>query len=295
VIRVVMLGRLGNNLFQYALGRVLAEKHGVPLVMDASWFNPAGWREVKCLRELPGPAAGRATVVRRASLGARALLKMSGRHYWEYRGVPVLREPEQDQSFDPRFLDAPADCMLFGYFQSPRYFAGIADQLRAELALPEPAREGRRAEMAAGLRAPEAVAVHVRRGDYAGNPSLDLCGPGYYRAAMARLRESLDRPGFHIFSDDPAWCASRFTSDDVTILPYEPERSPLDDLQLMSLASHHIIANSSYSWWAAWLGKKPGQRVLMPHEWFRGVVAPISEKQCDGWETVAPESAETFP
>lgn len=284
-----MLGRLGNNLFQYALGRVLAEKHGVPLVMDASWFNPAGWRAVKCLRELPGPAAGRATVVRRASLGARALLKLSGRHYWEYRGVPVLREDERDPSFDPRFLSAPADCMLFGYFQSPLYFAGMEETLRAELALPEPRREGARAELAAGLGTSNAVAVHVRRGDYAGNPALDLCGPGYYRAAMARLRESLDRPRFFLFSDDPPWCAARLAADDVTLVPYEPERSPLDDLQLMSLAGHHIIANSSYSWWAAWLGRKPGQRVLMPAEWFRGVNAPAHEKQCAGWETIAPD------
>ena len=58
---------------------------------------------------------------------------MTGKHYWEYRGVPVLREPADDQSFDPRFLDAPADCVLFGYFQSPRYFASIADSFRAEL------------------------------------------------------------------------------------------------------------------------------------------------------------------
>ncbi len=82
-----MLGRLGNNLFQYALGRVMAEKHGVPLVMDASWFNREGWQQVKCLRLLPGPASGKARVVRRFSLGARALLKATGRHYWEYRGV----------------------------------------------------------------------------------------------------------------------------------------------------------------------------------------------------------------
>lgn len=290
MIRVVMLGRLGNNLFQYALGRVLAERHGVPLVMDASWFNRAGWRSVKCLRELPGPAAGRVAVVRRASLGARALLKLGGGHYWEYRGVPMLREPERDQSFDPRFLAAPADCLLFGYFQSPLYFAGMEETLRAELAPPEPPRVGHRAALADGLRAADAVAVHVRRGDYAGNPVLDLCGPGYYRAAMARLREALAGPRFFVFSDDPGWCAARLAADDVTIVPYEPARSPLDDLQLMSLAGHHIIANSSFSWWAAWLGRKPGQRVLMPAEWFRGTIAPIREKQCEGWETVALDS-----
>jgi hypothetical protein len=80
MIRIPMLGRLGNNLFQYALGRVLAEKHGVPLVMDGSWFNAEGWSHVNCLKLLPGPAAGKVKVVRRVPLGARALLKATGKH-----------------------------------------------------------------------------------------------------------------------------------------------------------------------------------------------------------------------
>ena len=67
-----------------------------------------------------------------------------------------------------------------------------------------------------------------------------------------------------------------------------------NDLHLMSLADHHIIANSSYSWWAACLGKKPGQRVLMPDIWFCGITSPIEEKQCGGWELV-PVSSPTTP
>ncbi len=86
MIRIVMLGRTGNNLFQYALGRVLAEKHGVPLVLDASWFNAAGWAEVSHFLKLPL----KAKVVRRCSLGTRALRKFTGKHYWEYRGCAGL-------------------------------------------------------------------------------------------------------------------------------------------------------------------------------------------------------------
>jgi len=138
------------------------------------------------------------------------------------------------------------------------------------------------------------VAVHVRRGDYAGSSLLDVCGVDYYMEAMRRLRETLPNPRFYIFSDDPAWCASHFAGDDVVVTSGGASRqSPLVDLHLMSLAQHHVIANSSYSWWAAWLGKKSGQRVLMPHEWFRGIHAPIAEKQCEGWEIVAPSNVPT--
>ena len=97
MLRIVLLGRTGNHLFQYALGRVLAEKQGVPLVMDASWFNAEGWAEVSHFLKLPL----KAKVVRRCSLGARALRKITGKHYWEYRGVPVLREAGDDLARTP--------------------------------------------------------------------------------------------------------------------------------------------------------------------------------------------------
>jgi hypothetical protein len=286
MIRVVMLGRLGNNLFQYALGRVLAEKHGVPLVMDGSWFNAEGWGQVKCLKDLPGPAAGTVKVVRRCSLGARALLKATGKHYWEYRGIPVLRENERDQSFDPGFFDAPADCMLFGYFQSPLYFQGIEDTLRNELSTGDLGLENGREALAARLRQSGSVAVHVRRADYVGNPHLDLCGEAYYRTAMGKIRDTVAAPRFYIFSDEPAWAAARLSGADVECVPHSEGQSSLADLHLMSLANHHIIANSSYSWWAAWLGKKPEQRVMMPGRWFGHVHVPIGEKRLPHWEIV---------
>lgn len=286
MIRVLMLGRLGNNLFQYALGRVLAEKHGVPLVMDGSWFNGEGWSQVNRIRQLPGPASGKVTVTRRFSIGARALLKITGKHYWEYRGVPVLRENERDQTFDRRFMNAPADCVLFGYFQSPLYFAGMEDRLRAELSTDGLGLEKGREALTDRMRQPGSVAVHVRRTDYAGNPNLDLCGMDYYQAAMRRMRASVEGARFHIFSDDPAWCRSRFQEDDCEVIAPAPSDMPLAHLHLMSSASHHIIANSSFSWWGAWLGKKPGQTVLMPPRWFADIVAPIGEKKNPGWETV---------
>jgi len=277
VIRLVLLGRTGNNLFQYALGRVLAERHGVPLVLDASWFNAAGWAEVSHFLRLPLQA----TVVRRGSLGARALRKFTGKHYWEYRGVPVLRETTDDQSFDRRFLDAPADCLLFGYFQSPRYFESIAPAMRQELKallagavrVPDSLRDR--------LGEPDAVAVHVRRKDYLQLPVFHVCDRAYYQESMSQLRARLPAARFFIFSDDPSWCRSEFLdADQVVVDSGKDAANPLHDLHLMSLASNHIIANSSYSWWAAWLGENPGQQVIMPDRWYaHGIKAPMEEKR----------------
>ena len=275
MIRIVLRGRTGNNLFQYALGRALSEKHGVPLVLDASLYNREGWAEVSHFLKLPIPAK----VLRRFSLASRALRNYGKRHRWEFLGVPVFKERVEDQSYDPRFADAPSDCMLSGFFQSPLYFASISGKLRTELrelvalgahASPDPATD---------LAAPGAVAVHVRRGDYLHHPAFAVCDREYYRSSMEGLRARVKDARFFVFSDDPEWCRAEFRDPDTEVME-AVTGNPLHDMHRMSLASHHIIANSSYSWWAAWLGDKPGQEVIMPDRWFAdGIKAPIPEKK----------------
>jgi Glycosyl transferase family 11 len=276
MIRILLLGRTGNHLFQYALGRVLAEKHGVPLVMEGSWFNAAGWSQVSHFLRLPL----KAKVVRRFSIGSRALRRFTGKHYWEYSGIPILREPGDDQSFDARFLDAPADCMLFGYFQTPLYFKAISNPLRNELntlladAIQPPD------DLRARLTQPGSVAIHVRRKDYLHQPVFNVCDASYYHGAIREIRNRVPGARFFVVSDDPEWCRYEFRDKDTeTIDSGEAAKNPLHDLHLMSLASHHIIANSTYSWWAAWLGDKPDQQVIMPDRWYaHGIKAPMTEK-----------------
>ena len=294
MLRIVLLGRTGNIMFQYALGRVLARKHGVPLVLDASWYNAEGWAEISHFLKLPIQARVR----RKFSLASRALRNFTGKHFWEFGGAPFIKEAEADQSFDPGFLEAPIDCTLFGYFQTPLYFESMADELRAEL----------KGLISTGARAsdplsscvtedellqPESVAIHVRRGDYLYHDCFKVCDTEYYQRSMQEIRERVPGAKFFIFSDDPAWCHEQFKDSDVAAIigrrnhltkntatddrRYAP--NPLHDLYLMSLASHHIIANSSYSWWAAWIGSKPGQIVTMPDRWYaKDIIAPIEEK-----------------
>lgn len=282
MIRVVMLGRLGNNLFQYALGRVLAERHRVPLVLDGGRFNPGDWAMVRQIQRL----GIKAEIRRGPSLLTRAMYRLARRHPWEFRGWTVVKEEEGFSGFDAGHLNAPDDSVLMGYFQSPRYFEEIEGLLRDELDLTRVPWAPGTLKMAERLKDPSVVAVHVRRTDYVGWDVFDVCGPDYYRRAMARLREMKEGLRFVMFSDDPGWCRKTFAEDGVEVcaLP-EAAGDPLHDLHLMSCAGHHIIANSSYSWWAAWLGKKPGQRVIVPPVWFGGAMnAPIEEKIMPGWE-----------
>jgi hypothetical protein len=287
MIRVVMLGRLANNLFQYAFGRTLAEKHGTELQIDGSWFNGRTWKYVEDLQRFPGMSSSRTTLTRPFSLGSRILKKATHKHHWEYLRLPIIREQENNHSFDPRLLDAPEDCVIFGYFQSWRYFDSISEQLRRELSTAEMGLEVGYERLSADLRAPGSVAIHVRRTDYVNNRNLVLLDAAYYQLAIDRIRRRIAHPRFFIFSDDPAWCLKNFSGTDRTVVVHDQPVSPLVDLHLMSLADHHIIANSSYSWWAAWLGRKPDQQVLMPPAWFKGISAPIGDKQCANWEIVS--------
>lgn len=285
MIRVLMLGRTGNNLFQYAFGRVLAERHGVPLVLDGSWFNDEGWRGVSCLSRLPVLAELR----RRHSLPKRLLRKLAGRHPDEFRSIQQIHECLTDHRFVESHIErASADCFVRGYFQTPLYFRGIEERLREELCMDGLPWSAATRELARIMEKQGSVAVHVRRTDYVGNPDVTVCDEGYFSGAMAYLRERSEGLRFHVFSDDPIWCSHQFVGNDIAVhaLP-DGVSDPLHDLFLMSRARHHIICNSTYSWWAAWLGKKADQRVILPDRWFAsGIHAPIKEKLCEGWITL---------
>jgi len=284
MIRIVMLGRTGNNLFQYAVGRVISERHGVPLVMDGSLFNRNDWRSVSCL----GRMGLRMEVRRGWSWGSRLLNRATGRHPLELLGASVVREDGDIHAFDPNVLDAPANAVLIGYFQSPKYFDSIERQLRSELDLSKLKWGRATREMGSRLGQENMVAVHVRRTDFVGRPDFDLCGPDYYRRAMDRMRETLGTPRFHFFSDDPAWCHKNFSGPDIEVNSMSGLSSdPLHDLYLMSCARHHVIANSSYSWWAAWMGAKEDQQVIAPDRWFGSEIKVVmKDRLVKGWEAL---------
>lgn len=285
MIRVLLLGRTGNNLFQYAFGRALARKYNVPLVLDGTWFNPASWQTIKPIGQLPLNA----TIDRAFSMPCRVIKKLCNRHPREWSHLRVLRENSEDQHFRAQYLESGAEIFAMGFFQTELYFQDFAGELRAELDTSNLPWNLDTLKYAEKLEADEhSVAVHVRRTDYIGNSNAEICGLDYYQRAMKRMRQQFDRVRFHVFSDDPAWCGKNLLADDARICNLNGAfNQPLHDLHVMSRAHHHIIANSSYSWWAAWLGKTKGQIVLMPSQWFKGTMhTPIKEKRCSGWECI---------
>lgn len=268
-----LLGGLGNQLFQYCMGRALAARHGTSLRLDISAFADYPLRPYALDHFFIEASVLTQDERRRLGLGeapkgrlARAIQRMFGA-----RGMPVFRE--RSFEFDAEALNAPSECCLQGYWQSPKYFAAIESSIRSELTVRDPlAGENQAAadRIAGGL----AVSLHVRRGDYVANPTTNryhgTCGPDYYAAAEKLLRERVGELRLFVFSDDPDWAQAnlRFASP-VTVFRHNGPQQDYEDLRLMTLCRHHIIANSTFSWWGAWLCPHPDKIVVAPKDWFR--------------------------
>ena len=277
-------GGLGNQLFQYATGRTIALATGRDLLLDTSAYREDRLRSYQLDRfAIAARPLRRGDVpylkLRRSRLGA--ILPRRSR-------VEIVREAFPARV--PVWPEAPVDDAgtpyLIGYWQSERYFAPIADTIRREVRV-NAAPEGRNARLLDEIAASDAVAIHVRRGDYVSNPAATayhgLCGLDYYRAAIRRLAGSVPRPHCFVFSDDLDWVRANLDTGHPTTFVGHNTDTPWEDLRLMAACRHFIVANSSFSWWGAWLGEWPGKQVIAPARWFQADHGGEGEIVPAGW------------
>lgn len=274
-------GGLGSQLFQYAAGRRLSLARGVPLLLDRSAALDTGARPYaldpfSIAEAFSAPDA-------RADFELRTVLQRMARRAQRRR---LVTEPSP--RFDPRVLEAGGRVYLDGYWRSARYFAGAEDTIRKDLAW-KVAPASWSAELVARVDAQAAVSVHVRRGDRVSDPRLagrlGACPVSYYRRAWRLIRERVPEPWFLVFSDDPAWARAQLTFLEPAKFVSDPGHRPdHEDLWLMTRCRHHVIANSAFSWWAAWLSGATDKTVVAPDRWF-------ADRACDGRDVVPPEWA----
>jgi hypothetical protein len=179
---------------------------------------------------------------------------------------------EKSFDFDSSVLSLPDNTYLNGYWQSHRYFDDIADVIRAET-IPSHAAGPRDIAIKEAIDATEAGSVHVRRGDYvtqkAAATAHGACSLDFYRAALAKVGSVVCKPHFFIFSDDAEWARRNISPPGPsTFVDHNGPEAAFQDLRLMSLCKHHVIANSSFSWWGAWLNPRERKLVVSPRNWF---------------------------
>jgi hypothetical protein len=266
-----LIGGLGNQMFQYAAGLALAKQHGVELTVDLGGFDQYSLRRYSlahfALEPRPAPQDALSTAGS-SSLIARLRRKLGigyGCAYTIYR--------ETSLRFNNEFKKLPNNTYLDGYWQCEAYFSEFTDAVRQAFAFRTPA-SGINAEWLAHIRGANAIAIHVRRGDYANNPKTfqvhGLCSLDYYhQAALYMEQHANEAPEFFIFSDDPDWAKENLKLDHpMHFVTHNNAETDYEDLRLMSACKHQIVANSTFSWWGAWLAKSEEQIVIAPKNWF---------------------------
>ncbi|MFN8345856.1 MAG: alpha-1,2-fucosyltransferase [Spirosomataceae bacterium] len=268
MIIVKLSGGLGNQLFQYALGRHLAILNRTELKLDASQLEkPHQWPyRTFGLGEF-NIAATKATKSEiKQLIGQRNLFRRLG-ELWGNRSSAYIKEPHFH--FYESVLSRKDNLYLDGYWQSEKYFLPVADLLRNDLTLKLPLSD-RGQLIDKSIAQCTSVSVHVRRGDYLtrskANRYLRPCGLEYYHKAVDYLSQKLENPVFFVFSDDPVWAKEHL------VFPFPTHHvqanAAHEDLVLMASCRHHIIANSTFSWWGAWLNPDPDKIVIAPQKWF---------------------------
>lgn len=278
MIVVTLMGGLGNQMFQYAFGRGLAHRLGRRLVLDLSML-PSGappHQRVYGLGDLPisRTVTSLAAFRFRTSLDKpRPRVRAASDVLRRRLGRFVVREESTEQRLpDARIPHRIAICV--GYWQSESYFCDIASTIRDELT-PRIASGSAVARLLGSMGSSARILVHVRRGDYAIDPrTRDFHGlqpASYYSDAVTRiLSATRDDAIALVLSDDPEWAQQNLRMPiEMRHVEFSHRLSAVEALGLMSRCEHHVISNSSFSWWGAWLAQHSEQRVVYPAKWIR--------------------------
>ncbi|GAB4025520.1 alpha-1,2-fucosyltransferase [Spirosoma koreense] len=263
---------LGNQLFQYAVARHLALKNRTSLYLDLSYYKyrydtdtPRAFKlghfavPYRILQQSPLEYVSKATKL----LPNRSLPPF------------FLFLKEKHFHFDASVLSAQAQCVtLDGFWQSEAYFQDNADAIRRELQLtaaPSPEFEHYQQLI---RKATMPVSIHIRRGDYVNHPEFSktfgFIGLEYYKQAIFHMNAQVADPQLFVFSDDHEWVKENLPlPDSAVFVKNTGPDGDVADLVLMSQCRHHIIANSSFSWWGAWLNPSPDKLVITPKQWYK--------------------------
>ena len=271
MIIIQLKGGLGNQMFQYALYKELLSRGKEVKIDDVTGFVDDKLR-IPVLQRfgIEYDRATKAEVVKitdsKMDIFSRIRRKLTGRK--------TFRIDEESGKFNPEILELD-HAYLVGYWQSDKYFRDerVITQLRQDF-------QKRPQEIMTDsvswatlqqIECCESVSLHIRRTDYIDaehNHIHNLCTEKYYKGAIDTIRSKYPSAVFFIFTDDKEWCKGHFRGPNFFVVELsENENTDIAEMLLMSSCKHHICANSSFSWWSAWLNDSPEKMVIVPEKW----------------------------
>ena len=269
-------------MFQYAVGRQLAETHKTLLKLDLSSFE-SDYRkyDLHCFHIQAYPATADEIADVQGNYGAieEVALKITRKLGFWGSALRLARKgaviQEKQFHFDPNVLRVPKYSYLDGYWQTEKYFPDVREILRQEFQV-KYWQDSKSESLSDLISSTNSIAIHIRRGDYAANSAYHyihgLCSLDYYHQSTEWMISKVSNPHFFVFSDEPQWAKENLKLGfPLTIVDHNGGDRSYEDLRLMSQCKHQIIANSSFSWWAAWLNNHPQKSVIAPLKWFNNV------------------------
>ena len=268
MIVVRLVGGLGNQMFQYAAGLSTAEKLETDLFIDNSWFKKPLLNETPRNYELK-----KFNIENKIISSKEYILKTEGflRNLFKIGNPSLNYYREKSFRYDKDFENIKNNTYIEGYFQSEKYFNDIrGDVIKAFTLKNKASLES--VKIIDQIKNSNSVSLHVRRGDYVSNKNANkfhgLLNEIYYKKAIKIIKQKVDRPQFFIFSDEIEWVGKNFDlPKEATFVTHN--KSGIEDMRIMMECKHNIIANSSFSWWGAWLGDQNGKLVVSPNDWFQ--------------------------
>jgi len=286
MILVRLNGGLGNQMFQYAAGRSLSIKQSTRLLLDT--------------RTLTNHKSKRDNSVIRFNISA-TIASNDEMKYWPTWSRYILRKAdsmgfkshwhfEKEFTYSNINIGRHHSSLIEGYFQSEKYFSDIRGILINEFT-PKHGIDETTAASIKKIKDCESVMIHVRRGDYAtdihAKKTHGICTKSYYDNALTHLKKRLNNIKLFIFSDDPEWAKFNIFEDINAEYITGNLTHPEIDMHLMSACKHHIIANSTFSWWGAWLADHDDKQVIYPTPWFDRKTIDTRDLIPQGWHPVS--------
>ena len=268
-----LMGGLGNQMFQYAIGRQLAIKNKTDLFLDTHFLLDRSPKENFSYRNYDlsifniTPKFAPVQISKKYSF-SRSRFKKYLQKIINPGDLHYIAQT--DFNFVPDILSSPDNTYLSGYWQTEKYFKEIENILRADFSFKNTIGENTR-ELVEKINSCNAVCLHVRRGDFVTNPTHGTPGIDYYKSAETIILQRISNPVFFIFSDEINWCKENIhlSSETYYVEDEFTGEKCRDYFELMTLCKHFIIPNSSFCWWAAWLSNNNNKVVIAPRIWFK--------------------------
>ena len=267
-----LIGGLGNQMFQYAAARRATLTLGVELKLDLSGYeNQEGMTPRKYMLDIFNI---------KASFANKNEVNRLKNPYFFWKLLRKINPAIQHKSyikekyfhFDKSILNVGDNSYFEGYWASEKYFKDNDAAIRKEFTFKNMPDE-QNMEMLDQIHNSASISVHIRRGDYVSDGKTNqfhgVCGLNYYKRAIKYIAQQVQNPHFYIFSDDPVWVKENIKIKYPCVyVSHNGGKNDYEDMRLMSDCKHNIIANSTFSWWGAWLNNNTNKIVIAPKKWF---------------------------